>query len=1039
MTSPFNRIELIRQLDLYYTFVTNNIRDTFPMFASTKYIAPNSIFLEVGGRQNYFPKEAATSEAMCLLARSYWRIYDATFDIKWKNLAIAFTDSYAKYFYLDNPFTWNISAGVNSEFCRSHWLCIAYGSVVSEGLQSGNDPFNYGYFLSANFSGGVATLETDLSKFFRAYTGRLYYKNIYAPVIDGTDYPINYWVSGGYRQYPNGDVLATAEPNGKVVLTTAYTGVLNVAYTRRNGATVNPPASINSGQGLVEPYPILFPCVGSVTYTGYAFDAAWWAYEAYSLAYKHTNDNKYNNAALVTKYNTLRYMLQGRESYFYQKSVSSEPLRTPGSYLISTNTSGSGGVLTPAVYTATRETTGGLAKYLKLVVSAIVTTPSNSYPTMELQNYAETVSMDGLVSISIETQISTACNLKMKLSINPDPNNFTQEYIAFFPVAANVLTSKTFTYKEFYSVKNMVWHPWIAENPLFTFNGAVFTWVERTFGTIKKTMVQATIPNNTAGIGLINSSYTSQIPFIEYSLVGNCQLRIASGGVYYYYDLSDTSGEISQLKISWTDLGYSDRLITEMVFLTSTSAVLQLGWIGNANNGYPDILPTPTTVYKASISCELKTAYTWYIGDFKPSNNLLNSLKYTPGCIPFTINTLNGEKSGFNAWQFYAAYQSAYSLQKWGYPGYASNVVTMLNDAQEAYTNQSNSRSVGLLQQVFLPYSPENIGYLNKQTVIRKVSAFPIPFLKYKTYTVTLQSYKFNIFSWQGLDPNTQWAPYNTRAVRDLSRYASDNRNDYTSKKILQNYIRFTYDYDVNYGIKPITNIKPGVPPTSEYFEPHQAAMEGETAIECNRSNIETSKSWQIIKNKVDFITSEFVEAGVMRGLWCKSQPDSVVGGTTYKQFFSFWAAEIGNFYASCLLFESELNDASDVSYPTFPIISCYLDNNVADMTMGSERSQPMVVNQYADGNKQRIHLSRSANTDRVYTLKYTHIKSIEYRQFVTFYNQVKGVNNRWQFDINNMNYSEYSGLWVFDEKPDIQRVVIDGIYDITIKIRKVL
>jgi hypothetical protein len=106
---------------------------------------------------------------------------------------------------------------------------------------------------------------------------------------------------------------------------------------------------------------------------------------------------------------------------------------------------------------------------------------------------------------------------------------------------------------------------------------------------------------------------------------------------------------------------------------------------------------------------------------------------------------------------------------------------------------------------------------------------------------------------------------------------------------------------------------------------------------------------------------------------------------------------------------------------------------------MGSERSQPMVVNQYADGNKQRIHLSRSANTDRVYTLKYTHIKSIEYRQFVTFYNQVKGVNNRWQFDINNMNYSEYSGLWVFDEKPDIQRVVIDGIYDITIKIRKVL
>ena len=67
MTLPFDTTKIQNQLAAALTFINTYTRDTFPLFCSTKYLAPNA-FHRVAGRDNYFDTQCGTSEAASILA-----------------------------------------------------------------------------------------------------------------------------------------------------------------------------------------------------------------------------------------------------------------------------------------------------------------------------------------------------------------------------------------------------------------------------------------------------------------------------------------------------------------------------------------------------------------------------------------------------------------------------------------------------------------------------------------------------------------------------------------------------------------------------------------------------------------------------------------------------------------------------------------------------------------------------------------------------------------------------------------------------------
>lgn len=1052
---PFDTTKITYQLGRALTFITTYTRDTFPLFLSSRYLAPNS-FHDSPGRQNYFPSTCGTSEALTVIGVAAFKAFEATGNTTWRALGTNIAESYRSYFHLDDLFT-TVPNGLNTPLVRNHWLGVVRNNAngtaqKTEGITDGSvvsDPFNFGYFGSATFTSGTANLNSDLSRVFKVHNGELLYKNVYAPLKSGSEYLIDYWVSDGYRNYPNGNKTVTGEANGLVKLVSTFSGSLFVVYSRFTGSNISPPgATALQGEHFLEPYPIWFKTKqASLTYTGAAFDAYWWAYDLYTLAYKHNPSlTKYQNAAEVLKWNTLKYADTSEASYFYKRSPSSEPLSYAGSYLLQYAVNASGVPQTLPGYTASRETAlSDRLQYLKLNINANEFV--NVFSGVELQNYVTNVYFDPLVEVKLQVCSSVTNLLEVRLSTSKNVLDFSQDYYAYWLVEANLVSERTFKYSEFLRFdSDNVWHPRIVEVPSFTYNGATTFFARSLIDGVACVTFLAVIPNNTAGVGFLGAKYTNKLPKIRYGLVGAGRFRFKDAfGNFYYLNVSDTSDNWLTFDSSWQEsFGVDDRLLTEIVFenTQSTETRLFVYWIGAP--GKP--LPVPITTYKAAVIDRSRAAHTLWIGDFQALNNSLDKLKYTPGAIPFTINTLNGELQGFRGKQFYMAYQSPYSLMRWGYPEYAKNVVKMFSDAQDSYTRQSTNKIEGLLHQVFLPYGNENAAYLDKIPTAELVLSFPVPFIFDQIQLTPSDAWDFNQFSWKGLDPNTQWSPYQFRALEDLSKYYLLNQGDITARKVLENYIKYAYQWITTNPTQQITNVIPEGDPQSLYYEPHAAAIEGITAININRAGIQRGLSWAVIQNKFDYIDNQFVDTGTMAGSWCKNQPTFTFSSQTYQEDFTFWKGKIIEFYSLALLHKDELFQDIGVNVYEFPALTfadgSYRCDNIAHFIIEIEDDKyPIITQEYADRTQQRILRNRNPK-NKIITFRYEKLNSAQTKQITDFYALVnRTANGVFTFNTATLPYTDFTGKFIFKEAPKIDVIIANsarGLFNVEITVRRV-
>lgn len=233
-------------------------RSQTPFIVNGQGVSVNS-FHDVLGRGGYLPPSTGTSEGQFSIIRALLLARKASNNAQTKStagdLALRLAGPLESVFYLGQ----SVPTNPATDYWLPHWLINARGDFVSKGSQSASDFLNFGHFgVSVNFVNGVGvvpgTLGSELADVYKAHSvgAKLLWQNVYAPLVSGTEYPIEYWVTNlqmlgqryrfnpSYQQPGATGPVPTSENAGKVVLVNkTFTGTLQLSLSAYDGATIN--------------------------------------------------------------------------------------------------------------------------------------------------------------------------------------------------------------------------------------------------------------------------------------------------------------------------------------------------------------------------------------------------------------------------------------------------------------------------------------------------------------------------------------------------------------------------------------------------------------------------------------------------------------------------------------------------------------------------------------------------------------------------------------------------------------------------------
>lgn len=840
------------QLSGALTFLQTYTRDTKPMLANAQGVTVNA-FHDVAGRRNYFPSSAGTSEGQSTAILACCKAYAATGNNAWRTLAINYANAYVNYFYMAP-----IPANPWSSFWIPHWLInakepfTAKGAIAPEYRNSGH------YDVVIAFTNGIGQVPAGsphwgdkLADVYKVYStsGALLWRNIYSPLVSGTEYPIAYWIEQGGIKYDNvtGQRSASAEPVGRIVLRTNYTGQAKLIYSSYTGV------AIAKNQGF-DAYPVwrdLRPGEKNA-----AFDSFFWSWEAFNYLFAITGDAQWQRARDATKVAILNTGNIQNLGYLFRKELSTDPFIYPGTQLISNH---------PTTPIAVREPDGRI----RVDVAAA---PANTFPFVAVQNFAVQVDAVSGMTIAVElghTMATIVCiDFITDNAFSPAPDKV---YRADYLTQANAMTNRSFVPADFVRWGTGTWwYPRCAQNPIYLYTGggaiASFVFTQLSLDGLTPVAAQITlIAGNTyagAGLVLIHGKPIAPPPMV-YAVGGaGVTLKITdSANVAHRLTLAPTSGLVS-FPGGWAGFdggapAAGEILNIEFEAIADQGATtIQLYYAGNA----PIRLPVPSKIWKTGITGFDTVAHSLWIGDVRPMGNPANTIRYQPGVVAFTVNTIG---AAIDAWRgsFYAGYQlGCPQYYQWGETERLTNTLQFLKDSQDEYTKQSQSNLVASFMPNFLPayWDSGLIGEANSWT-------------------------------FDGADPNTAWGPYSFRTLASVAEYWSLNKRDRTAQLIV---MRFLGWLDRWYSANPMppTDFPPIVDPQSNYPEPHAAALIARAALYANLAGGNRAITFRVLKRSIDFINSQYVGSGLMAGSWSASQP-SFPGG--YREYFLFWHCEI--------------------------------------------------------------------------------------------------------------------------------------------------
>lgn len=1000
MALPFAPATLTNQLALAYDFLMRYTRAEFPFMLNAQEVIRNNFHsLLAGGRGGYFWDSAGPTEGQALMAKACFMAARATGDVRWRTKGVKVTEALVNYFYLD-PVPSNPTSP-SDPLWLSHWLINAGPDAVpSKGLPA-NNPFEMGHFFeSFTFTNGAAQLPATLADVYKVATtdAQPSFKSVFAPLKSGNLYPISYWVANlsltGRRFRVFADTATaggtppqeTTEPAGKVVLATNFTGTALVTYS-----VYRPDIPIGVNK-LGEPYPMWYPIqrAGLPTYLGCAWDAQWWAWDAFKEAFDATGNQLWKRAADATKYSAINAATVDNPSFYYPKSTDTNPFSYPGTQVVTANNR------TLAV--GSRVTTGDKAQFLRVDAPAMDNPAVDDdylYPSYEVQNFIVLTQFDtsttrvfvecahsdgGLQNDFVYTGV-----LEIVLSTSSDSQNFTDQFkCPLLLTSSGGILTKLLVRTDFlrWSSLRNIWWSTAADDPIYTYSGSG--------GSVTKSIRQELINGNTAlvwqvdmdvsangsfagfGFPLIHAQ-TADAPGFMYAQTGTTRIKLSdSQNKDFFCDLADTGGNWQYFKPSFsqfTGTGNPVGTLTNIqIVAKSNESSTKIWYVGEPAEPLP-----PGLVYKASVVSRTKTPHTFWVGDFKPLNNSLETLLYNPGVVSFTVNTIEtAPGSGIrvkDSWGGppYTGYQDPYHWYVWGETSRANQVVTFIKDAQAAYTRQSAARLRGLVAPVFLwAYwdSADFRIYGNGQV---------------------------NVFVFSGPDPNTRWGPYTYRAMEALARYLLVNPNDQTARGILTAFFRFILNfYKASGSNRAITDIPPTVNPQVNYREPHASALICRAALYANCAGLEPAITYELIQRTLQDMDEQFISTGAMSGSWSGGQPTFNYANVTYSEWFTFWFAEVTITLSQLLLLQNSINDPAVTAYSSITQAGVYPDlppHFVRSFEMPPYKQD---INRFDEGTEQRIKTSPTGVGTKL-VLGYEKISDAQVRLIMDFYQRSRG------------------------------------------------
>lgn len=1060
MALPFDPATLQNQLALSRDFLDRFTRAEFPFLLNAQNVIRNNLHsLLAGGRGGYFWDSAGPTEGQALMGKAAFLAFKASGDVRWKTKGLEVTQALVDYFHLD-PIPASPQSPNDTPWL-SHWLINAGPDPVpSKGLPNDN-PFEMGHFFeSFAFTDGVAQLPSTLADLYKVATldAEPSFKSVFAPLKSGSLYPFSYWVANlglvgqNFRVFPDTATaggtppLLTTEPAGKVVLSTAFSGTALVTYSLYR------PDILIGVNKLGEPYPLWYPIErpGLPTYMGTAWDAIWWSWDAFSEAHIATNDNKWKRAADATKFTAVQCATIDNPSFYYPKSADPNPFSYPGTQVVTANNR------TLAI--SSRVVGTDKAQFLR-VDAPIKDNPAvdedYEFPSYEVQNFIVLTQFD-----TSSTQIFVECAhsdgglqnhfvytgvLEVVLSTSSDSQDFSQQFKCPLLLPANsAILSKILVRTDFlrWSTIRNVWWSTAADDPIYTYSGLG--------ATLTKTIRQEIINGNTAlvwqvamdknngfagfGFPLIHAQTAEPPGFMYAQTGGSTNIKLTdSTPKDFFCELPDTGGNWQYFKPSWSQFSGdfpNKGLITDIqITPRSSSTTTKIWFVGEPAEPLP-----PGLVYKASVVSRTKTVHSFFVGDFKPINNSLDQLLYNPGVVSFTVNTIEtAPGSGIrrkDSWGGppYTGYQDPYHWQVWGYPERASQVVTFIKDAQNAYTRQSAAKLRGLVSPVFLWAYWDSADF--------------------KIYA----DGQVNVFTFSGPDPNTRWGPYTYRTFEALARYLLANPNDQTARGILTAFFRFILNfYKASGSNQAITDIPPVVNPQVNYREPHASALICRAALYANVAGLEPATTYEIIQRTLADMDEQFINTGVMSGSWAAGQPTFVHAGVTYREFFAFWMSEIIITISQLLILQSAINDPVAAGYTGIAQAGIYPDLPPQFVRSFEMPAYKQNINRFDEGTEQRIKTSHSGVGTKL-VFGYEKINDTTVRTIMEFWQRSRGKEIPFTLPttiikhpavmLTALNSLGSTTFWRFSEAPSIETVVATtarGLYNVDITIQSVI
>lgn len=889
--------DIDEKLDGAYDWLLRYKRNEYPLILNEQWLLVNS-FHTVLGRGGYFPPSAGPTEAQAVIARASMYAYYATGKTKWLELAKSTGDALLNYFYpVKIPANWKPADGIRVP----HWLINIKAPFVSKGaLSTTGDPLNMGHFdLVLNFVNGVAQIPYGTPHFgelvanvYRVYPAgdRLLWKNVYAKPIGGFEYGIDYWVTNVMldgiisRQYGDSESPSgrrptpTNEPIGKIVLSTPFTGQAKVVYSSYSGPVIG----VNE---LFEPYPAWRSLRKSEALA--AIDVFPWSEDAYDFLWQATQESKWYDARECTRYSEIIAATVINPTAWYKRDDSPNPFAYPGSQVILANHPEG------ATFTASRVLSGDKKDWLQCDIPA----SPELYPSAELQNFAVQAVITPETSVLVEYAHSQVTEIEVILSLAKNPFDFSQYYTARLPVpGGGVPVTRSFSPREFllWDVTQTSWHPYIADDPVYTYKGqggaATVARVEETIDGIKRAVWRIVLDKNSgfAGAGFVCLGVKPRIPLtIFYKHVGDDAriLVTTTGGKKYSKAIKAAEwGKVTfpaDVLKNTDDKSPSDSFATNVEIEANDESTTFVWWIGAA----PKELPAPVKTYKALLTSRVKTAHTFWVGQFEGVGSPSSVVKGNPGVVPFTANVENDGEGGqyITSWRGapYSGYMFPSYFVKTAQWSRLKQVLEFLKEAQDAYADQNANHTRGPFMPVYLwnywdtpEYSPTG---------------------------------QIDVWSYSGADPNTEWEGYFCRPLestahawqklvdREYPGGDPPNRNELIElcKKIVMDYLNWQSSFYVKRkSLRPPSNFPQSVDPYVAYPTTHYAAFMLRGAIYANIAGGNSAVTMRLIKASYDFLDMQYIRSSAMQGAFFAEQPTFTANGIVFNEAFGFHQSE---------------------------------------------------------------------------------------------------------------------------------------------------